>query len=184
MTLVKEDGTGLSNANSYASVADCDAYHEGHLYASDWTGATTATKEAALVMATRLIDGSYQFNGYKYTNEQSLQWPRERAHNPDRNEGVYTALSRNSRSRDFDTDEVPVQVSNACCEIARELIKADSTDAPDGQGLAQLSIAGAINMQFHKGDKQPTIPDTAQLFLVKLGRYLKQNAGSAKLIRV
>ena len=54
LTLVKEDGTGKSDANSYASVADADAYHEGHLYASAWTGATTADKEKALVMATRL----------------------------------------------------------------------------------------------------------------------------------
>lgn len=184
MTLVKEDGTGLSNANSYASAADGDTYHEGHLYATDWTGATTATKESALVMATRLMDGCYQFNGYKYTTEQSLQWPRERCPDPDRNEGVYTALLNSRRRRDFDSDEIPVQVVNACCEIARELIKADSTDAVDGQGLAQLSVAGAINMQFHKGDKQPTIPDTAQLFLMKLGRYLKQNTGTAKLMRV
>jgi hypothetical protein len=184
MTLVKEDGTGMSNANTYASVADGDSYHEAHLYASDWTGATTATKEAALAMATRLIDGSYQFNGFKYTTEQALQWPRELCHDPDRNEGVYTALTSSRRRRDFDVDQIPVQVVQACCEIARELIKADSTDAVDGQGLSQLSIAGAINMQFHKGDKQPTIPDTAQLFLMKLGRYLKQNAGTAKLTRV
>jgi len=52
LTLVKETGTGLSNANSYADAAEGDAYHEGHLYASSWTGASTGTKEAALVMAT------------------------------------------------------------------------------------------------------------------------------------
>ena len=34
LVLVKEDGTGKSNANSYADVADGDAYFEGHLYAS------------------------------------------------------------------------------------------------------------------------------------------------------
>ena len=65
LTLIKEDGTGKVDANSYASAADGDAYHEGHLYASAWTGATLANKEKALVMATRLIDGEYQFNGFK-----------------------------------------------------------------------------------------------------------------------
>ena len=39
------------DANSYASVADSDAYHEGHLYATAWTGATTDNKAASLVMA-------------------------------------------------------------------------------------------------------------------------------------
>ena len=31
LTITKEDGSGKADANSYASVADCDAYHEGHL---------------------------------------------------------------------------------------------------------------------------------------------------------
>ena len=34
LVLVKEDGSGLTAANSYASVADGDAYHLGHLYAT------------------------------------------------------------------------------------------------------------------------------------------------------
>ena len=34
LTLVKEDGTGKADANSYADVADGDSYHDGHLYAS------------------------------------------------------------------------------------------------------------------------------------------------------
>ena len=43
LTLVKEDGTGKTDANSYAGVADGDAYFEGHLYANAWTAATEAT---------------------------------------------------------------------------------------------------------------------------------------------
>ena len=40
LTLIKEDGTGKADANAYADVADGDAYHDGHLYATAWTGAT------------------------------------------------------------------------------------------------------------------------------------------------
>ncbi len=47
---------GASNANSYCSRADGDAYHEAHLYASAWTGATADQKDAALFWATRLLD--------------------------------------------------------------------------------------------------------------------------------
>jgi hypothetical protein len=74
LTLIKEDGTGLANANAYASAADGDAYHAGHLYATAWTGATGDQKAAALVMATRLIDGQYQFNGLRSQSGQALQW--------------------------------------------------------------------------------------------------------------
>ena len=85
LTLVKEDGTGKVDANSYAAVADGDAYFEGHLYASAWTAATSGTKAAALVMATRLVDSQFQFNGYRAHETQALQWPRERCPDPDRN---------------------------------------------------------------------------------------------------
>ena len=85
LTLVKEDGTGKVDANSYASVADGDAYFEGHLYATAWTAATSGTKAAALVMATRLVDTQVQFNGYRAHETQALQWPRERCPDPDRN---------------------------------------------------------------------------------------------------
>jgi hypothetical protein len=33
LTLIKEDGTGRTDANSYAAVADADSYFDGHLYA-------------------------------------------------------------------------------------------------------------------------------------------------------
>jgi hypothetical protein len=61
LTLIKEDGTGKVDANSYADVTDGDAYHDGHLYASAWTAAATANKEKALVMATRLWVGGPGF---------------------------------------------------------------------------------------------------------------------------
>ena len=40
LTLIKETGAGLVDANSYADVADGNAYHDGHLYATAWTGAS------------------------------------------------------------------------------------------------------------------------------------------------
>jgi hypothetical protein len=52
LTLIKEDGTGLVDANSYASAPDGDAYHDGHLYATAWTGATLANKEKASINST------------------------------------------------------------------------------------------------------------------------------------
>ena len=75
LTLIKEDGTGKVDANAYANAADGDAYHEGHLYAAAWTVASAGNKDAALVMATRLIDSQFQFGGFKRLSTQALQWP-------------------------------------------------------------------------------------------------------------
>jgi hypothetical protein len=89
-----EDGTGLSTANSYASVAEADAYHalRGH---TAWTG-TDPEKEAALIRATAYIDGEYssRWPGVRYTGEQALDWPRNGAADSDGyiQEGVPTAV--------------------------------------------------------------------------------------------
>ena len=93
LTLIKEDGTGRTDANSYATVAEGDAYFDAHLYPSAWTAATATTKAAALVMATRLVDSQYQFNGFRAHDTQALQWPRERCPDPDRNLVTSTTLS-------------------------------------------------------------------------------------------
>jgi len=63
MALVLNATPGAADANSYATVADADAYHEGHLYASAWTSASNTTKEQALVMATRWLDAQVRWAG-------------------------------------------------------------------------------------------------------------------------
>lgn len=185
LVLIKETGSGLPSANSYAAAGDADAYHEGHLYASAWSGASAATKEAALVMATRLIDGCYQFDGRKVSRSQALQWPRAKAVDLDGPGDVVwssTTLFRGAAGY-FPEDVVPIAVVNATCELARELIKADSTDVTDAEGLQSISIAGALTMQFDKKDQQPKIPETARVFLSKLGTYLPGATGMVRLVR-
>src|SRR5262249_29256875 len=135
LTLVKEDGTGKVDANSYASVADGDAYFDAHLYATAWTAASTGNKEKALVFATRLIDSQFQFNGWKAHDQQALQWPRERCPDPDK--GLITISVLVPFLGTFvDADLVPPGVVNATCEMAKELLIADRTVAPLGEGVA------------------------------------------------
>src|SRR5580765_2114378 len=92
LTLVKEDGTGKTNSNSYAAAADGDAYFDAHLYAQAWTNADTGAKETALVMATRLIDSMCQFSGRRAHTTQALQWPREECPDPDRGQTRSTVV--------------------------------------------------------------------------------------------
>src|ERR1043166_3029807 len=175
LTLIKEDGTGLANANSYASAADGDTYHAGHYYASVWTSATTGNKEIALVMATRLIDASYQFNGFKKGSVQALQWPREAAIDPDRKDIVLSALE-NKLGPYFESDKIPKLLSDATCEMAREILTADRTGPPEGEGVKLLNIVGTIGVAFDKKDRLPVISHLAQSMLSKLGTLFAPNA--------
>ena len=75
MALTVETGAGLSAADAFVSVADCDAYHTG-LGNSDWTGSTEA-KEGAIRRATALLSSAYRWAGLRsHGRSQALAWPR------------------------------------------------------------------------------------------------------------
>lgn len=173
LTLIKETGAGLVDANAYANAADGDAYHDGHLYATAWTAATTPNKEKALVMATRLIDGQYQFHGVKANEDQALQWPREGCSDPDADGWNGGTVA---------DDVVPKAVIEATCELARELLVADRTATPPGEGLKYYNT-GTEQTGYDKDDKRPVIPHVAQALLAKFGALLKSRSGAVRLVR-
>ncbi len=175
LTLVKETGTGLPTANAYADVADCDAYHDGHLYASAWTAASAGNKAAALVMATRLIDAESQFAGVKANAKQSLQWPREDCPDPDANSDVVG-------QRCVLSNVVPKGVMDATCEMARELLIADRTASPPGEGL-KYQTAGTTQTGYDKKDTRPVISHVAQAMLAKYGQMVRSGSGEVRLVR-
>jgi hypothetical protein len=57
MGIVVEDGTGIADANSYASEDDADNYFEDR--ANDTWATSTADKEAALIRASASLDAIY-----------------------------------------------------------------------------------------------------------------------------
>lgn len=104
MAFTVEDGTGLEDANSYASVAFADTYFADRAVTT-WTGDADA-KQAALIKATDYIDfrwggrflGAQQF----VDTPQALQFPR-------------TGNDLNGYAMD---DTVPVALQKACVEYA------------------------------------------------------------------
>jgi len=132
MTLVKEDGTGKADANAYADVADGDAYHAGHLYATAWTGASADQKAVALVMASRLIDSEYQFNGLRSVDSQALQWPRVNCLDPDKAPiPILTSLL-------LVDPFVPFSI------VPKALMQAKVAITDSGIASAAISVAGAL----------------------------------------
>jgi len=67
---------GSSIANAYVSLADADDILTNEVInPSYWTDASTITRQAALVTATRAIDGR-NWHGTRYFFKQALQFPR------------------------------------------------------------------------------------------------------------
>jgi len=188
LVLIKEDGTGKVDANSYADMADGDAYHEGHLYATAWTAATAANKEKALVFATRLIDSQFQFWGARANEAQGLQWPRENCRDPDAR--AWGA----GLGGDLAADLVPKALVQATCEMAREVLVADRTAAPAGEGVATThastytnngttSSSNSTTTTYSKSDTRPVISKLAQAMLLKYGALLSGGSGAVRLVR-
>jgi hypothetical protein len=143
LTLTLEDGTGLSNSNSFATVAEGDGYHDGHLYPSTWTGAATATKEAALVMATRLLDRKTKWPGSKVKSTQALAWPREDVE---------------CDGFEIPANLVPQPVKDATAELARLLIGEDLTAEVAQNELESIGLGkGALEIKFN-GKPKKQIP--------------------------
>ena len=174
LTLIKETGAGLVDANSYTDVADGNAYHDGHLYASAWTAATDAQKAVALVMASRLIDAEYQFGGTRAKTTQALQWPRQDCRDPDADGWAGGTVADNV---------VPKAVVAATCEMARELLIADRTASPAGEGLTYQNV-GTTQTGYDKSDPRPIISRVAQAMLAKYGALVKAKSGAVRVVRV
>lgn len=107
MALVVEDGTGLSNADSYVSLADAEAYFAtmpASVIAA-WTGLSTdAEKENLLKYATRILDQKARFKGARTVSSSSLRWPRTGAVDCDGSPAA--------------SNTVPRPIVSAVCEIA------------------------------------------------------------------
>ena len=107
MTLIVEDGSGVSNANSYTSVAEADAYFSLRENPATWTGAEVAVKERALRMSTAYITEQYgnRWRGVIDSDTQGLDWPRSGV--VDGDTGLY-----------YDNNEMPKRLLNATAEVA------------------------------------------------------------------
>src|SRR5690606_25444001 len=93
---------GASNANSYATLVEADAYFEGRVGGDAWAEYSDDERERALVDATTTLDAR-RFGGYRANDTQALAWPRS---------GVaYDGVAVSDSA-------IPVFVRNATCEQA------------------------------------------------------------------
>lgn len=169
-TLIVEDGTGKADANSYATVAEADAYHETRLFVTAWTGASTPDKTAALIWATRVIDEQTTWDGARVDQRQALQWPR------------YGVPSRD-RNIPFDSDIVPVFLKDATAEMARLLIAGDRTADNDTEGFKRLKV-GPVEIEPNASDRPTILPRSVASILGPYAMRMGESSAFMKVVRV
>ena len=151
---------GASNATSYASLAEAEAYMLTLVHKDDWTAGTDPTKEAALQQATRLLD-TLTWKGRKATAAQALAWPRTGVTDRD--------------GYEVDPATIPVALRNACAEFAFRLLGEDR--AADAGGLAPASLqVGSLNVS---GLRRQVFPAS----VLEMVRDLREAGGCLQVVR-
>lgn len=67
--------------------------------------------------------------------------------------------------------------------MARELLIADRTASPAGEGL-KYQNAGGTQTGYDKSDTRPIISPVAQALLARYGTLIKSKSGAMNLVRV
>ena len=111
MTITVEDGTGLTGADAYISVADADTYFSA-IGDTTWSAAGTTEKEQAIVQATRYMEKRFgnKWKGLIASSTQALGWPRDYVYD--------------ERGTELD-DQVPGAIAKACAEYAKHALSND-----------------------------------------------------------
>jgi len=144
MTFTVEDGTGLSNSNSYAAVADADTYLADR-GVSSWAGGVASDKQAALVKASDFIDSMFMFNGDRNGATQAMSWPR-------------TGASDVVEGYDIATNVVPTAIKRAVMELAYKVSTGTVLlkDLSRG-GLYKSQTVGPLSVVYADGAPARTI---------------------------
>lgn len=135
ITLIVEDGTQPTGANTYASVADADAYWADRASAT-WAAATDDEKAAALIQATDYLNG-LSWTGRKVAI-RAMSWPR---------------IDVEVDGYVLGSDEIPDEVVQATSYMAGEIIGGATPLAATDRPLTKLT-AGAVSMEWGASSSQ------------------------------
>lgn len=164
MSLIVEDGTGKSTAESYISVADASTYFTARAVTAWAALATDALREAALRKATEYMTAAYRnrWQGQRtIPTVQALCWPRVGV----TVENVYV-----------DSTSVPEEIKRACAELALKAATAELN--PDlTQGVISEQV-GQIAVTYDKNSPQRTRYAAIDALLLP---YLKAGSSGASI---
>ena len=162
---VVEDGSGLSNANSFVTVAEADDFWELRNNAT-WEALSDEAKQAAVIRATEyLCQFDSMYPGYRRTIGQSLSWPRIGACYVD---GEW-----------IPDGTVPPEIKKACFELAYKASSSELTPDIDYSTAVRRQRVGKIEVEyFNKGPSSKIYP----IVSVHLSRIL-QFTSTARVYR-
>ena len=145
-----------ASSNSYLTVPTAQTYLDGRLKVTQWTDASDADKDRALIQATNRLELE-SFVGFTTTTAQRLKWPRSGA--PDGDNDLY------------DQDLMPRVVEEATAELALAFLKSEADLSDVGLEAFTNVKVGSLDVTpriTRKGDALPSVVKRV-LMHVRLG---------------
>lgn len=164
MALEVEDGTGKTNADALISLAYADSYHtaRGNM---TWTG-DDADKEVAIRRASAHLTFAYRWQGYKAQGrDQAMAWPR--------------SWVVDAEGWSVDADEVPVEIQQACAELALAELVDPGTLTPTVTPSTQVKRekVGPLEVEYIAARTDPGAERPVLLIVRDLvGRFLSKTS--------
>lgn len=118
--------------NTYATLAEADAYAATRSWAATWDALSDAVKEQRLIDAAVYLDTSYTWKGQISASTQAMSWPRY---------GVY-----DKEGRLLASDAYPDRLKNAQVELAYLASAELVTNSSSGEVTALT--AGSVSLTF------------------------------------
>lgn len=145
---IVEDGSGKTDATSYASVTD---------YLQFWINRGVSETESADVIKGKLNLATEYLNnlvyvGSKATDAQALQWPR-------------------SYVKDYDSDEIPKTLINACCYLASQSARLNAVS----EGVSSESFGPVSKTYNGRGVQFPLVDQYLKELLVPGNTLVRVN---------
>lgn len=153
MALIVEDGTGLINSNSYASIAEADAYFLDRAN-TVWAALLTPAKTAALILAADYLRRTYGtlWAGYRRTGLQRMDWPRYAVPMP----LAYVPYANAALPGYYPETSVPEEIKNAQIELAFLSATSVALDPALGPPVIEETV-GPITTKYATGARQTTV---------------------------
>lgn len=132
MAFVVEDGTGLTNSNSYVSVDFANEYFTDINYQPDWFTRSTDERQRSLMNATQYLDIQYHYKGRKSKIDQSLAFPRTDAFDKD----------------GYEISGVPTVIKKSTCELAVKSFSETLHQDKSRKGYRKLEKVDTIEVEY------------------------------------
>lgn len=140
MTLIIEDGSGVSGANSYWSLSSISSYFTNIGKSSGWSTLATG-QEAASIRATYYMESALDWIGTKALSTNSLEWPRRNV--TDKNSYFISSTC------------IPLQIKWIQAELAYRFLNGDDP-LPDNDTTGNVirEKVDVVEIQYDSGGAQ------------------------------